>query len=334
MTPPGCPACGAAKKPSFIEEHRDRIGGKTYRISSCPECGVVFSEPRDAVGADWYEKAAPIRGKEGHASPAADWRFRQFLAERFPPDPGRLLDVGCGDGGFMELAARAGFHPTGFDYDERVVSKARAKGLDAQAMEFSAFCASRQEGEFDYATLFDVLEHTPEPAWFFGSVKKLLKAGGHVALTMPNSRRPLPWGREEHDYPPHHFTRWSPEAMRGFLERQGFEVLRQEAGTLKLRYLSDHFFFYRVMPGLLSIARRVLFGGKAEESGKTITELYSDGEKGGALADKVLRQRLVDAARIAFEIVFAPIAFLMLAYYKAREPLCGDCLYTLARKIR
>ena len=272
----GCPACGSAAPLSFIEEHFDRIGGKKYRLLSCTECGVVSSEPREAVGADWYEKAAPIRGKEAHAAPEHDWRFRQFLTERFPPGAGRLLDVGCGDGGFLELAARAGFHPTGFDYDERVVSKAKAKGLDAQATEFEAFCASRKVGEFDYATLFDVLEHTPEPAWFFGEVKRLLKPGGHAALTMPNARRPLPWGREEHDYPPHHFTRWSPESMRGFLERQGFEVLRQEAGTLKLRYLSDHFFFYRVMPGVLRIARGLIFGKKAEASGKTITELYEE----------------------------------------------------------
>ena len=53
-------------------------------------------------------------------------------------------------------------------------------------------------------------------------------------MTLPNALRPLPFVREQHDYPPHHFTRWTPEAMRGFLEREGFSVVHQDAGSLKV----------------------------------------------------------------------------------------------------
>ena len=331
MPSPGCPACGSAAPRPLVEEHLDPVGGIRYRVVSCPDCGVVSSEPRAAVGADWYEKSAPIRDLERRPPPEDDWRFRQFLSDRVPP--GRLLDVGCGDGGFLRLAAAAGFTPTGFDFDARVAALARAKGLDAHAAEFSAFCAGRKAGEFDAITMFDVLEHTPEPAWFLGELKRLLAPGGRVAVTLPNGLRPLPWRREEHDFPPHHFTRWTPDSLRGFFERHGFEVVRQDAGTLKLRYLSDHFFFFRVMPGLLALARRVLFGRAADKGGATITELYgrSGGAPAGVLGDKLRRQRLADAARAAFSIAFFPFALVQQAYYRAREPRSGDCLYTLAR---
>lgn len=328
--PLDCPACERPSPSEFIEEHHDRIGGERYRLWRCLDCRVVWSEPRRAVGAEWYEKAAPIRVQEHRPDPSKDWRFQQFFHDRLPP--GAILDVGCGDGGFLELASQHGFKPVGFDYDARVVARARERGLtEVHAAEFSSFCLSRKPGEFDAAVLFDVLEHTPEPAWFFGQIKKLLKPGGHVALTMPNALRPLPWGREEHDFPPHHFTHWTPSALKGFLERQGFRVVRQEAGILKTRYISENYFFNRVMPGPLNLARRSLFG-KSATSGATISELYSRPQSRNSwLADKSRRQKLVDVGRIAFNALFAPAALGLKAYYKARNPDCGDSLYTLAR---
>lgn len=309
-----------------MEEHLDRIGGKKYRLLLCLDCGVVSSEPRDPVGADWYARLAPARVETSRSTlhgpaPERDWRFRQFFSDRLPP--GRLLDVGCGGGGFMALAAGRGFQPVGFDYDDRVVAEARKKGLDVHCADFEYFMAGRQAGEFDVITLFDVLEHTPEPAWFLGKLKRLLKAGGHVALTMPNSQRPIPFEREEHDYPPHHFTRWSPAAMRAFLERNGFEVLRQDAATLQLRYLTDHVFFYRVVPGLLGPARRLLAKDAAPGGGP--------GPGADPLLEKARRQRLVDLARFSFQILAAPLAALWRLAWRSRQAECGDCLYTLAR---
>lgn len=342
-----CPACLTGRRPEPVESHLDPIGRKTYRVLRCPDCGVVFSEPREAVGPDWYEKAAPIRHLEMGARGEPDWRYETFFAEKLRP--GRLLDVGCGGGAFVARAKARGFSPTGFDYEGRMVALAREKGIaDVEAGEFTEFCRRRREAEFDFITLFDVLEHAPEPARLLGLVKPLLKPGGHVAITLPNADRPLPWGREEHDYPPHHFTRWTPRAMRGFLERQGFAVVHQEAAELKVSYLADHFFFYVLMPGLLGLAKRVLFGQGAPEG--SFSELYATpaavGEPAGkdpgagswrrrlraALAEKGTRQRLVNA----FKSLCAPLAYSVAVpftvYYLALRAECGDCLYTLARR--
>jgi hypothetical protein len=152
-----------------------------------------------------------------------------------------------------------------------------------------------------------------------------------VAITLPNAQRPLPFGREEHDYPPHHFTRWTPAALRSFLEREGFDVVRQDASSLHLRYLTDHIFFYRLMPGLLALARRVLLRKGAAQEGRTISESLAAAEGGGWLADKARRQRLVDAARFSFQVLAAPAALVQRARCRRLQPECGDCLYTLAR---
>ncbi|MBI3548999.1 MAG: class I SAM-dependent methyltransferase [Elusimicrobia bacterium] len=333
-----CPACPTAAAPEPVETHHDPIGGKTYRLFRCRGCGVVFTEPREPVGAEWYEKSAPIRHLEARPAPESDWRYRRFFAA--PPPPGFLLDVGCGDGRFLKLAKARGFKAAGFDFEARMIALAKANGIDdVQSTEFSAYCRGRKADEFDCVTLFDVLEHTPEPAWFMGELRRLLKPGGHVAITFPNAQRPLPWGREDHDYPPHHFTRWTPRAIRDFLERSGFKIVRQESGTLKVRYLADHFFFFLVMPLVLGAARRLLFG---RGSGGTITELYAaqgvePGAKGsgggvrGILSDKVMRQRLVNAFKAACYLLIMPLAAGMTLYYRMTSSERGDCLFTLAR---
>lgn len=246
--------------------------------------------------------------------------------------PGRVLDVGCGDGGFLSRARDAGWEGVGFDYESRMVALARARGVEVHAQDFAAFCRSRAPGEFDAITLFDVLEHTPEPAELLGLLRPLLKKAGALVITLPNSRRPLPFGREEHDYPPHHFTRWSPEALRGFLERNSFAVGHLDSGRLRLGHLSDHIFFYVLMPGVLRLAKRSLFGPGS--GGKTVAEHYRGPSVGANswLANPSRRQALVDAAKSALRGVTFPLALPMWAYYRLTSPGGGDYLYALARR--
>jgi SAM-dependent methyltransferase len=184
--------------------------------------------------------------------------------------------------------------------------------------------------------MFDVLEHMPEPAEVLGRAKRLLRPGGLLAITLPNALRPLPWGRDALDYPPHHFTRWTPRALRGFLERQGFAIVRQDAGSLKLRFLAECFFYFRVMPPVLSLAKWALFGRSAR-TGPTMTELLADERRprlpgiGGVLARPLLRQRAARALARVFALGFLPVGVVLRAYYKRREPDCGDWLYMIGR---
>jgi SAM-dependent methyltransferase len=327
-TPRGCPACGGGGPFSALETWRDPVAGGRYELWSCPACGVVFSEPRRAPPPDWYEKAAPLRAQERRAPPETDQRFALFFDEGLRP--GKILDVGCGDGGFLALAQAHGWTGVGFDYEKRMIAIARARGVEAHASEFEAFCRSRASDEFDAITLFDVLEHTPEPAELLALIKPLLKKGGRVAITLPNALRPLPLVREEHDYPPHHFTRWTPAALAGFLERNGFSIEHQDARTLRLAYLSDHLYFHAFMPFVLGAAKRLLFG--KTPPGTTVTELYESSGKAGVLADKASRQRLVDAVKQIARLVTRPLAACLWLFYRATMPLPGDSLYTLARR--
>jgi 2-polyprenyl-3-methyl-5-hydroxy-6-metoxy-1,4-benzoquinol methylase len=332
--PKNCAACETEKVPCFSESYHDAIGGQDYRIKRCVSCDVEFSEPRTAVSGEWYAAAAPLRLETFSGVPSQDWRFKSFLSEELPA--GSLLDIGCGDGGFLELVKKRGWKVAGFDYDERVAQAARDKGLsDVSAEEFLDFVRRRKEGEFDAVTLFDVLEHTPEPLRFLEEVRRILRPGGALAVTLPNALRPLPWGREEHDYPPHHFTRWTPKALREFLENNGFRVLRLEATRLPVYFLAEHFFYYGIMRRILPIVKKSLFGS-AKGKDATVSDLYARESEGGrglrtALKDPRARHKAV----VLFKYLCTPLSYfvasVMTLFFRATRGLCGEHLYVFAQ---
>lgn len=330
-----CPACEGSREPAFVEEKRDPVGGVNYRLHRCANCGLVFCDPRDPVGPEWYEKAAPLRAVETRSAPQSDARFAWFLGLGL--SPGRLLDVGCGGGGFMAAATARGWKATGVDYEERMIALAREQGLDAYAQDLYKFLKSRAAKEFDAAVLFDVLEHSPEPRELLAAIKPVLKRGGHLAVTFPNEERPAWFGRESFDYPPHHFTRWNASALRGFLQREGFTVVDLRTAGPSVRWFSEVIFYGWLAPSAVSAVRRILFG---PDSRGTLTDLYSagaaapsaappDGLK-GFLADPSHRKAAADAFKYACRLVTYPVAAVLALACRLR-PRSGEYLYCLAR---
>jgi 2-polyprenyl-3-methyl-5-hydroxy-6-metoxy-1,4-benzoquinol methylase len=318
-----CCACSSTVV-SLVETHYDRHANTLYRLYSCSGCGLVFSEPREAVGADWYEKAVPL---EPQKDPKDDARFAEFFRLGLPK--GKVLDAGCGEGGFLDLAKSSSWTVVGFDYDPRKVAEVKKRGIDAFAEDWNAFCRSRKDGEFDAVTLFDVLEHTPEPRELVKQASRLLKAGGTLVVTLPNGNRPLPYGREEYDFPPHHFTRWTPKAMRGFLEREGFRVTSQKAGSLEFGYFLEIMTLHWAVKPALKLAKKLLF--KKAPEGATVTEIAAEQKLPGALADKGLRSKLFGAFALGSKVVLAPVAgAFWLGYAASRER--GNILFTAAVK--
>jgi len=324
-----CPACASASAArTFIEERRDPVGGVLYRLYRCPDCGVAYCEPRDPVGPDWYEKQEPLRAREPRTAPLTDIRFRRFFASGLKP--GRLLDVGCGDGGFMALARERGWSCVGVDYETRMIAVARAKGLDAHAQDFAGFLKTQPRAAFDAAVLFDVLEHASEPRELFAALKPVLKPGAHLAVTFPNDGRPLFFGREDHDYPPHHFTRWTAGSLERFFEREGFVVVAVETMGPSVYWFSENLFYRLIAPIAIGAAKRLLFGASPRE---TVSEHYAAraaAGAGGALADPARRRRAADLFKYACRVVTYPVGAALALVCRLR-PNSGDYLFGLAR---
>ena len=189
----------------------------------CGVCGLQFWEPREMPDARWYEQM--YGGRDGKVLPLEPGH-KYFLADSLAPRRGELLDIGCGTGNFLAAARDRGYGVTGIELDRNAARFAKERlGLQRLfPLTISEFAELHAGEHFDVVTFFEVLEHQSAPAEFLQRVKKCVRPGGMIALSVPNRERWLT-GPDVLDYPPNHFLRWNAAALKQFLSAQGFEVL-------------------------------------------------------------------------------------------------------------
>lgn len=139
----------------------------------------------------------------------------------------RLLDVGCGNGSFVQFATRMGWEAEGIDPDPAAVAAARALGC--RVSEGSLDDLLRRNGTFEHVTLSHVLEHVHEPATLLRQCFALLAPGGRLWLETPNldsvghTTFGSAWRGLE---PPRHLVLFNQHALQMLLQDSGFERVR------------------------------------------------------------------------------------------------------------
>jgi SAM-dependent methyltransferase len=242
-----CPACADADGQPAPSAFPDPL-------LACPSCGHRWvadpgrHEPPSAFYDELHEKDLinTVAPEERHAM--LDARVRAI--EEWRP-PGRLFDVGCGDGAFLARAEARGWSTTGLETSPEAAARARS------VVRGSILCAPLERAalpaDLDAVTFWDCLEHLVDPLAALMKVGERLRPGGVVAITMPNAA-----GAEARLWGPrwvyldlsryghlHHFTALS---LRRLVART-FGVTRIDVrthGSVDLRYV----------PALAALARR------------------------------------------------------------------------------
>ncbi|MFI5360572.1 MAG: class I SAM-dependent methyltransferase [Elusimicrobiota bacterium] len=220
---PACPLCGAESPKTFVRDWRE------YKLYDCPDCGGGFCEPFKNPGPEYYEHNKAVYSLAViETTDDASFEYDEALSAlaRSAPPRARLLDVGCGAGGFLHRARAAGFSVAGLDFNSDRVAALRDRGFDVFAGGLPEYALAAPPASFDAITMFELIEHLDAPARWLDAAKTLLKPGGLLIVGTPNRDRAFePYagpGLEEIDNPPHHLTRWNAAALSGLLTRRGF----------------------------------------------------------------------------------------------------------------
>ncbi len=105
--------------------------------------------------------------------------FKSFNILKSLP-PGRILDVGCSDGGFIRELAKLGWDVFGVDISRAIPRdlKVVVNNLD-NGLPF-------KDGSFDYVYTSEVIEHVLDTSLFLREINRVMKQGGVLVLTTPN----------------------------------------------------------------------------------------------------------------------------------------------------
>jgi 2-polyprenyl-3-methyl-5-hydroxy-6-metoxy-1,4-benzoquinol methylase len=246
---PDCYLCGAPGL-SLYEGVKDSLFGAPgiWSFKRCPtlSCGLVWLDPvpmEEETGKayrKYYTHAERPTGPTGPsgllkkgasvllslANPVHRERERLSLMHLDGVKPGKLLDVGCGNGARIARLRALGWDVVGQDLDLQAVTYARETfGLEVHLGRLKDI--GFPEMSFDAITLNHVIEHAHDPVKLLGECGRLLRVGGRIVIVTPNSDSfahkhfTASWRGLE---PPRHIHVFSPKTLSAAATGAGLTV--------------------------------------------------------------------------------------------------------------
>lgn len=136
----------------------------------------------------------------------------------------RLLDIGCNEGRNLILYRRNGFQPEGLETNSVAAATARKEGFIIHSQEIGTLDCIEP---FDVVVLSNVLEHVSNPDSMLRDARALLRPGGELWISCPNSSsfaRRLFGDRWINWHPPFHLCHFSRQTLECLLEKADLEV--------------------------------------------------------------------------------------------------------------
>jgi 2-polyprenyl-3-methyl-5-hydroxy-6-metoxy-1,4-benzoquinol methylase len=180
-----CYLCGSPSSTVRKGEVRD---APEIRILECDKCGLVYLNRTDQIKSNFYEDS----GMHG-ANPIgiADWMRateqddqRRFETLRQEILGKKILDFGCGAGGFLVKAKKNAAYVAGIELEKRV-HQYWGDGLKL------FYSPQDVDKEYDLITAFHVIEHLLDPRAMLKELARHLAPGGKIIVEVPNSNDAL-----------------------------------------------------------------------------------------------------------------------------------------------
>ena len=189
ITAHSCTVCGETKNSELVlRKGQDERGNGDIALCRCGQCQTIYmkdySELFDEDLYAYYTKYHDLE-KDDVYDPLTHKRYLSLLDLFSTHGYGKsILDVGCGKGDFVDAALNAGWDVEGIELSQPAVDIAQRFCLPVSNMDF--FSEQIKNSSRDIVTMFEVIEHVPNPGEFLSRAEEIVKPGGLVYLTTPN----------------------------------------------------------------------------------------------------------------------------------------------------
>ncbi len=183
---------GSAAEPWISSRDLLAGGPGSFTFVQCSRCGLLRLHPRPAdlrpYYPDNYEFFEAYERKLGPLRALARWyghrKRGDIVVQASGRQSGSLLDVGCATGAFPAAMRRRGWRVQGVEPSLAAATIARRRGLPIHHATLET--ADLAPGRFDVLTMWDVLEHVPEPLATLRAAAQLLAPGGAAIIRVPS----------------------------------------------------------------------------------------------------------------------------------------------------
>jgi 2-polyprenyl-3-methyl-5-hydroxy-6-metoxy-1,4-benzoquinol methylase len=279
-----CPICNQTVFSLFLECKDNTVSRETFQIVQCNSCGFKFTNPRpeeEQLG-KYYKSEDYVshsNTKKGFINSTYQSVRKYTLLKKLQLiskyyKTGKILDIGCGTGEFLNTCKNAKWNTIGIEPDD-----------DAREMAIQNFRLDvRREEElkdlddesFDIISMWHVLEHVPNLNERVEGLKRLIKPKGIIIIAVPNcDSLDARLYKEEwaaYDVPRHlyHFTPQDIEALFRKHELKVFRILPMIFDSFYVSMLSE-----KIKSGNTNIIRSTWNGLRSNLSALKSGKKYS-----------------------------------------------------------
>ena len=286
-----CDFCGSAdhrvkyqvRSGHYYPEYLHAVGAvgvnppEVFTAVECADCGLFYMNPRyageelAAVYPDeqYTDRAGCFSGgillRQSGDVPKVHMRgervdsvknIRRLQRIGRHKQGGRILDVGCNNGSFLALMEREGWETYGVDFSSRAIENARAEFAQERT-----YCGQLQDAgfeadTFDVVTLYDTIEHLPNPRAVLQEIDRICKPDALIVIQTIDfdslNARLTPRGLIS---PSQHLCYFRRRDLVGLMRKSGFEVAKEHFDATRVVRPIDYWLMYRWARAMVRLHR-------------------------------------------------------------------------------
>lgn len=274
-----CPLCGNNSLSHFKEIKDNLASGMSFMLQQCLGCNFILTNPFPAEDEmqHYYQSEEYIsHSNTDHSIRALLYNLaRNYMLKKklnwirdINNSTGSLLDFGCGIGSFLSYAIAKDWDTWGVEPNQNALEIAKKKSGNHAFSKLSLLPVT----QFDFITLWHVLEHIYPLHETTESILSFLKTNGYLIIAVPNCASYDAGYYQEnwaaYDVPRHlfHFT---PETMNLFAKKHRLQLIRTiplKLDALYISMLSEKYAGGSVFHGLYQGIKSNYLAGKHQKN--------------------------------------------------------------------